>query len=141
MDSAPAQPQKHVSAQEEMSSITWKLNNLETKVRINEQNVINDRRHVQLLNGNVLAMKKEFREKLDKILQQRTDYAKGIADLTNRVSALEGQMKKAVKRTEISAMQKFHEHFNYFDNEMSKEEADRILDDILKTTENKSKLV
>jgi hypothetical protein len=44
-------------------------------------------------------------------------------------------MKRLVKREEVLAMKKFHENFNYFDKDMTTEEADHILDDILKKTE------
>ncbi|MFH1450799.1 MAG: hypothetical protein ABIF92_02360 [archaeon] len=131
-------PPPRQSPQQVAESLMWKVNNLETKVRINEQNIINDRRHVQLLNRNVLDLKKELRDKLDAVMQQRGDLPKKISDLELKVQNIEAKLKKLVKREEIHALQKFHEHFNYFDKEMSKEEADRILDNIVKNSETRT---
>ena len=128
-------PTPKKTPQQEVSNLTWKVNNIETKVRINEQNVMNDRRHVQLLNKNVLDLKKEMRTKLDGILKERHDGTKKIEELTTRVENMERRVKKFVKRTEISAIKKFHENFNYFDNDMTKEEADKILDNIVNKSE------
>ncbi|MDP7282138.1 MAG: hypothetical protein QF475_00670 [Candidatus Undinarchaeales archaeon] len=128
-------PTPKKTPQQAVSNLTWKVNNIETKVRINEQNVMNDRRHVQLLNKNVLDLKKEMRTKLDGILKERHDGTKKIEELTTRVENMERRVKKFVKRTEISAIKKFHENFNYFDNDMTKEEADKILDNIVNKSE------
>ena len=132
-------PTPKKTPQQEVSNLTWKVNNIETKVRINEQNVMNDRRHVQLLNKNVLDLKKEMRTKLDGILKERHDGTKKIEELTTRVENMERRVKKFVKRTEISAIKKFHENFNYFDNDMTKEEADKILDNIVNKSEHSIK--
>jgi len=132
MDPVP-KPKK--SSQQQVTDLTWKLNNLETKARINEQNIINDRRHVQLISKNILNLKKEIREKMDTILTGRHDLGKNVSDLIERVKALEKLSKKFVKKGEITALQKFHQNFNYFDKEMTKEEADRVLDDIVRKVE------
>ena len=134
----PAKPKKKSPA--ETSGLTWKLNNMETKVRINEQNIMNDRRHVQLLNRGLLDLKKEVREKLDSVLSERHTVSKKVEELSIKVDSLERRVKKFVKREEISALQKFHENFNYFDNEMTKEEADRILDNIVSKTGGSSNI-
>jgi len=118
----------------------WKLNNIETKVRINEQNIINDRRHVHLMSRNLLSIKKEVHEKLDTLLHGSNDVTTTIAKLEKRVSALEKLSKKLVHKKDIIALQRFHENFNYFDKEMTKEEADRILDGIVRKYEHASKI-
>ena len=131
----PPVPTPKQTPKQQVSSLSWKLNNLETKARINEQNILNDRRHVQIMNRNILDLKKEFRTKLDKIMTERHDVTKKVSELEVKVQNLERRVKRFVKREEISAMKKFHEGFNYFDTQMTKEEADNILDDIVKKAE------
>ena len=65
----------------------------------------------------------------------RQDVSKTVTELVTRVENIERRMKRLVKREEVLAMKKFHENFNYFDKDMTTEEADHILDDILKKTE------
>ncbi|MDP7282215.1 MAG: hypothetical protein QF475_01065 [Candidatus Undinarchaeales archaeon] len=129
----PNQPK--ASPKQAITDMTWRMNNLETKARINEQNIINDRRHVQILNKNVLDLKKELRTKTDSVMSGRQDVSKTVTELVTRVENIERRMKRLVKREEVLAMKKFHENFNYFDKDMTTEEADHILDDILKKTE------
>jgi len=131
-------PKSKKSPQQKVIDLTWKLNNMETKVRINEQNIINDRRHVQLMSRNSLDIKKEVREKMGTILTERHDLGKKVSDLEARVKALEKLSGNFVKKGEITALQKFHQNFNYFDKEMTKEEADRVLDEIVSKTEKSS---
>ena len=131
----PPVPTPKQTPKQQVSSLSWKLNNLETKARINEQNILNDRRHVQIMNRNILDLKKEFRDKLDKIMTERHDVTKKVSDLEVKVKNMERRVKRFVKKEEISAMKKFHESFNYFDTQMTKEEADNILDDIVKKAE------
>ena len=87
------------------------------------------------MNRNILDLKKEFRDKLDKIMTERHDVTKKVSDLEVKVKNMERRVKRFVKKEEISAMKKFHESFNYFDTQMTKEEADNILDDIVKKAE------
>ena len=121
--------------QQVTTDLTWKLNNLETKVRINEQNIMNDRRHVQLINTSILDLKKELREKTGNVLQEKHGLLKRVSGLELKMEHLERRLKRFARREELATLQKFHKSFNYFDNEMTKDEADHILDDIVRKAE------
>jgi len=133
---SPAPPPKQ-TPQQVTSNLIWKLNNLETKVRINEQNIVNDRRHVQILNSAILELKQEMRDKVDTVLHDKHDLKKKVANLEIKVEGLERKLKRFVKKEEVAALQKFHQNFNYFDTDMTKDEADKILDNIVKKSEEK----
>lgn len=111
------------------------IGSVETKTRINEQNILNAQKKVQLLSRNFLDLKKELREKVDLVFQKNHEMEKSVKKLTAAVERLEKKLPKYAKSEDVKAVQKFHESVNVFKPELSKEEAGSILDDILKKAE------
>lgn len=127
-------PQQHPQSREAvMTELGWKINNLDSKIRINEQNVLNERKQVQLLNKNFLDFKKEMRDKVDLLLQENRKVQETMTKLQGLLSTMESKMKKGYARKEdVSELKKHEESVNVFKPEMSKAEANRVLDEILK---------
>jgi len=129
-------PSKAVNQASMLSNMSWKLSNLDTKIRINEQNLISERRRVQLINKNLLDLKTEIRDKLDSVTTQSRELKQKMTALEKKVAKVEVKLsKKFAGKDEVHELKKFSESFNMFGTDMSKTEADKILDEILKKTE------
>ena len=80
---------------------------METRARVNEQNLINERRHTQLMDKNFLNLKKEIREKLDMALSNSKE-AKEIAEkLKAKIEKLGSEIKsKYAQKSDVHEVKK-----------------------------------
>jgi len=119
---APVQKQ---TPQQIFDSLSWRFNNLDTKVRINEQNLLNMRKHSQLINQNFLDLKKEIRESVVNIQKTSHDMERKVNELSSKLNELESRLTQVQKTPFTKAKaKKPHE-------ELAEKSADQILDEIL----------
>lgn len=104
-----------------------RLNSIETKIRINEQNLLNDRQHSQLINKNLLDLKKEIRERLDAVSHETKELKIQVEELSGKVDVVGKQVKARVVRKAAPP-----KPVNLAKPQMSSNEASKILDNILK---------
>ena len=115
------QPPK-LSREEVLQNTNWRINTLESKIRVNEQNVFNMRKHMQMINHNLLDFKKEMREKLDGLLRQNSELAAATDKLRIVIDKMGKQKKPTASPAEPVALKK----------DMTEGEASKVLDEILK---------
>ena len=120
------QPPKRINTATMLSNLQMKLSSVETKIRINEQNLLNDRQHSQLINKNLLELKKEVRERLDKASQENRELSTRVDELSKRVE----ELGKGIRMQKPAAQQV--QVVNLKKPQMSAKQASSILDNILK---------
>lgn len=81
-----------------MNDINWRLSSLDTKIRINEQNILNEGRRIQLISKNFLEFKKEIREKLEHVLEENHEIDKKFSDISKDIERLELLQKRMETR-------------------------------------------
>lgn len=111
-----------------IEDIFLRLNSTDTKIKINEQNLLNLQSRVQLLSKNLLDLKKEVRDQVDSITRKNSKMERLVNDLKKKVERFErkGISELISKGEEIKKP-----------SEMTKEEAEKVLDNILKMMEEK----
>lgn len=120
-----------------VSDFEWRLNSLTTKVRINEQNVINERKHAQLLNKNLIDFKGEIRGKIDSVTQQNRELRLAVDRIKDQVKALTKKLKDIPSKAELNELRRIQESATLYGKDMSKDEADKILDNVLSQIETR----
>ncbi|HIK01764.1 TPA: hypothetical protein H1008_01495 [archaeon] len=123
--------------QANVSDFEWRLNSLTTKVRINEQNVINERKHAQLLNKNLIDFKGEIRGKIDSVTQQNRELRLAVDRIKDQVKALTKKLKDIPSKAELNELRRIQESATLYGKDMSKDEADKILDNVLSQIETR----
>ena len=123
--------------QADVSDFGWRLNSLTTKVRINEQNVINERKHAQLLNKNLIDFKGEIRGKIDSVTQQNRELRLAMDRIKDQVKALTKKLKDLPSKAELNELRRIQESATLYGKDMSKDEADKILDNVLSQIESR----
>jgi len=113
-------------AQLTVDTLSWKVNSVDTKTRINEQNIMNERRHVQLVNKNLLSLKKELRDRVGQISRDSSDIKKKLQELEAKVTKLEETVKRGVPK------KRERPKLDIFKSELSGEDADAVLDNLIK---------
>jgi len=121
-------PPKKQTPQEMFESLSWRLNNLDTKLRITEQNVVNMRNHSQLINQNFLDLKKEVRDSVSNVQTKNHDLERELKQVQDKLTELESEINK-IKSTPVHKKLKLP---IYEDKEQEeKKSADDVLDEIL----------
>lgn len=77
-----------------INNLSMRISNLDTKVRINEQNILNEGRRIQLVNKNVLDFKKEIREKVERLMEASHDLQKALEKLGQKIEIIEELQKR-----------------------------------------------
>ena len=113
------------SPQTMYEDLLWRMSSLETKVKINEQNLFNLQERMQLINTNFLDLKKEIRGRADNMSDE-------LHDLEKKLSSLREKFVQAPKAADVDQIKKFHQSINVLSPEMSADEAKNILDGVLK---------
>jgi len=111
-----------LSPQQVMSNLKLQVSTLESKIRVNEQNIFNMRKHMQMVNHNLLDFKKEMRKKLDALMQQNADLEAATDKLRIAIESVVKTKERDVKVVKSTKVNK----------NMGKAEATKVLDDILK---------
>ncbi len=117
------------SIQSVLNDITYRLSNMETKVRLTEQNSFNFQERVQLLSKNFLDLKKEILNRVDNLTQEAHDLERNMNDLKKKVAALEA---KSSFSSYASGHAKLASVATPVHAEMSPEEAKAALDDVMR---------
>ncbi len=120
------------SVQSILGDITYRISNLETKVRLTEQNSFNFQERVQLLSKNFLDLKKEILNRVDNLTQEAHDLERNMNDLKKKVAALEA---KSSFSSYASGHAKLASVAVPSHIEMSADDAKRALDDVMKKLE------
>lgn len=120
------------SVQSILGDITYRISNLETKVRLTEQNSFNFQERVQLLSKNFLDLKKEILNRVDNLTQEAHDLERNMNDLKKKVAALEA---KSSFSSYASGHAKLASVATPAHVEMSADDAKRALDDVMKKLE------
>ncbi len=123
--------------QADVSDFGWRLNSLTTKVRINEQNVINERKHAQLLNKNLIDFKGEIRGKIDSITQQNRELKLSMDRVKEQIKTLTKKLNDLPSKAELNELRRVQESATLYGRDMSKDEADEILDKVLSQIEHR----
>jgi hypothetical protein len=108
-----------------------------TKVRINEQNVINERKHAQLLNKNLIDFKGELRGKIDSITQQNRELKLSVNRVKEQIKTFTKKLKDLPSKAELNELRRIQESATLYGRDMSKDEADDILDKVLSQIEHR----
>lgn len=111
-----------------LSDAVYRITNLESKVRLMEQNFFNVQERVQLLSKNFLDLKKEVLGRVDTLSQEAHDIEKSASELRKKVTAIEAKITSVPLVAGLAAIQPVR-------TEMSSDEASRALDDVLKKLE------
>lgn len=123
------------SPQAMLNDIAAKLSGIETKVKLNEQNFFNLNERMQLLSQNFLDIKKELLGKMDNLTEETHEIEKAFQELNEKMAKMDSRVMRVPKAEDVEQIKKFHQSINVFKPEMSREEADKILDDVLKKLE------
>ncbi|HIJ99353.1 TPA: hypothetical protein H1011_00830 [archaeon] len=123
--------------QADVSDFGWRLNSLITKVRINEQNVINERKHAQLLNKNLIDFKGEIRGKMESITQQNRELKLSMDRVKEQIKTLTKKLNDLPSKAELNELRRIQESATLYGRDMSKDEADEILDKVLSQIEHR----
>ncbi|MFH1424448.1 MAG: hypothetical protein ABIG20_02070 [archaeon] len=105
--------QQPLSREEVLNELSWRVNSLDSKIRINEQNILNERKQIQLINRNFLELKKELRERIDNLMQDMRE------------------IKDKISKVKIPARSVLALGASASGAGMTKEDAKRILDQIV----------
>ena len=116
------------SPQSAMSDLMWRLSSVETKVKLNEQNFFNLQERVQLFSQNFLDLKTELRNRADNLTEE-------LHDLEKKVDSLGTKYAQSPKAADVEEIKKFHKAINVFSPDMSKDDAKKILDDVMRKLE------
>ncbi|MFO7872371.1 MAG: hypothetical protein R6U26_01865 [Candidatus Undinarchaeales archaeon] len=112
---------------DQYQDINSMLNSLSTKTRINEQNIMNLHNKLQVLSRNFLDFKKEIRDKVG------SGVGKDFEELEKKIDKKMKQIDKKIEMLEKK--KKIKEAVSPTSKKgMTSEEADKILDNILKKT-------
>ncbi len=128
---------RQTQKQVDVSDFEWRLNALMTKVRINEQNVINERKHAQLLNKNLIDFKGELRGKIDSITQQNRELKLSVNRVKEQIKTFTKKLKDLPSKAELNELRRIQESATLYGRDMSKDEADDILDKVLAQKEHR----
>ncbi|MAF89151.1 MAG: hypothetical protein QF775_02285 [archaeon] len=128
---------RQTQKQVDVSDFEWRLNALMTKVRINEQNVINERKHAQLLNKNLIDFKGELRGKIDSITQQNRELKLSVNRVKEQMKTLTKKLKDLPSKAELNELRRIQESATLYGKDLSKDEADDILDKVLSQIESR----
>ncbi|MDP7260382.1 MAG: hypothetical protein QGI80_00245 [archaeon] len=128
---------RQTQKQVDVSDFEWRLNALMTKVRINEQNVINERKHAQLLNKNLIDFKGELRGKIDSITQQNRELKLSVNRVKEQIKTFTKKLKDLPSKAELNELRRIQESATLYGRDMSKDEADDILDKVLSQIEHR----
>ena len=111
-----------------LNDITTRLANIETKVRLAEQNSFNTQERMQLLSKNFLDLKKEILNRVDNLSQEAHDIEKSSNELRKKITSLESKVSAASLSSGFAraAIQPAKAA-----EDMSLDEAKKTLDDIL----------
>ena len=130
---------KPIQANQQLLLLEQKMQNLLTKVRINEQNILNETRHTQLINRNLLEFKTDIVDKVDQLLRQMNEQQKMIGNLVNTIKELEEQVSNAPAREDLEELRSLANYKSTVDSEITKENAGDVLDDVLEKLEGNKK--
>ena len=122
-------PQMTPQQIQELQQISATVSSLSTKIRINEQNILNLQSRVQLLSRNFLDLKKEMRGKTD-IAVEKSNYAE------KKIKEIMKKLEKFEKEGFVSSGKDDKKEPDISKPKMTAEEAENILDDILEETKD-----
>ena len=112
-----------------LSDLSYRLANLETKIRLNEQNFFNSQEKVQLLSKNFLDLKKELLNRVDNLTQEMHEVEKAVLELKKKVSSFETKITAAPQQPAFKSLLPVEPH------NISPEQAKSALDDVLRRLE------
>ncbi|HIK02233.1 TPA: hypothetical protein H1012_00105 [archaeon] len=112
-----------------LSDLSYRLANLETKIRLNEQNFFNSQEKVQLLSKNFLDLKKELLNRVDNLTQEMHEVEKAVLELKKKVSSFETKITVAPQQLGFRPLPPVEPH------NISPEQAKSALDDVLRRLE------
>ncbi len=115
-------------------NFTLRLGSIDTKLRINEQNLLNLQNRVQLLSKNLLDLKKETRGELDSLSNKTEKIKEDLDKLSLKIKGSESYLVNASIDKKIEQLKAFQKKF--LTPNLTKEEAEKILDATLKILED-----
>ncbi len=108
-----------------LDEILYKVSNLETKVRLTEQNFFNSQERVELLSRNFLDLKKELLGRVDNLTHEAHDFSRALSEIRNKLALIESKLSAIPKITPA-------QQASAITAEISAEDASKTLDDVLK---------
>ena len=110
-----------------IEDLTLRINSIDTKIRINEQNLLNLQSRVQLLSKNLIDLKKEVRDEVDESARKGEKIEKLVNELNKKIKSFRRGSAGLALTSEIKGPGE--------KQEMTKEDAEKALDNVLKLTE------